>query len=146
MIKIQPIRFIKNTCNLFIQFILLSTGYIGPTVSLDSYLFINLLQYPIPTFVSSFVISLSKIMDKKHQVKCKRKITNLIKEPRLVLLSKSTNKKKSRKKMMMLKKTLRTSKNEHIGNFHDIKKQSHQFGIFIRLKLTDTRPSRLLGG
>ena len=34
MIKIQPIRFIKNTCNLFIQFIqfiLLSTGYIGPT-------------------------------------------------------------------------------------------------------------------
>ena len=33
MIKIQPIRFIKNTCNLFIQSILLSTGYIGPTAA-----------------------------------------------------------------------------------------------------------------
>ena len=38
MIKIQPIRFIKNTCNLFIQFILLSTGYTVPMASRDPWM------------------------------------------------------------------------------------------------------------
>ena len=43
MIKIQPIRFIKNICNLFIQFILLSTGYIGPTAVdfIDDYIILT---------------------------------------------------------------------------------------------------------
>ena len=45
MIKIQPIRFIKNICNLFIQFILLSTGYICPTAQAAQLAYENLKKH-----------------------------------------------------------------------------------------------------
>ena len=63
-------------------------------------------------------------MDKKHQVKCKRKITNLLKESRHILLSKENQLNKVKKEDDDIEEIIKKIENEHIITFHDVENRT----------------------
>ena len=61
-----------------------------------------------------------KTMKKEHQVKCKRKIIHLMKDPRHVLLSKEYQKKQVKKEDGDIEEIIQKIENELISTLHDM--------------------------
>ena len=69
----------------------------------------------------------SKTIEKEHQVKCKRKIIHLMKEPRHVLLSKEYQKKEVKKEDDYIEEIIQKIENEHISTFHGMGNRTTSF-------------------
>ena len=63
----------------------------------------------------------SKTMEKKHQVKCKRKIINMMKESIQIFRPKERHLTEVKKEDEVIDKNIKKIENEHISTFHDIK-------------------------
>ena len=68
--------------------------------------------------------SSSKTLGKKHQVKYKSKLGNLMKEPRHVLLSKEYKQKEVKKEDDDIEEIIKKIENEYISTFHDMENRT----------------------